>query len=72
MALVADGKERSLQEQWVLETLVSRQGALDDLESRVVDAPGWLAVERQANSLLRHLATWGGRWLNLPAVSAWG
>ncbi len=42
------------------ETLVRQQSSLDDLEARVVDARGWLAVDRQASSLLRHLATWSG------------
>jgi len=44
----------------MVETLARQRAALHDVEGRVVDARGWLGVERHANSLLRHLATWSG------------
>jgi CO dehydrogenase maturation factor len=43
---------------WALTILGRRQSVLDDLQARADDALGWLAVERQARSYLRHLATW--------------
>jgi len=55
---MADLGERSPQEEWVVETLVRRAEGLDELEVRATDALGWLAVERHASSLLRHLVTW--------------
>lgn len=42
----------------MVENLERRQAGLNDLEERAADALGWLAVERQATSLLRHLSTW--------------
>ena len=42
----------------MVETLERREAGLDDLEERAADALGWLAVERQATRLLRHLSTW--------------
>jgi len=44
----------------VVETLQRQQAALCDLEARAIDAVGWLAVERHAFGLLRHLPTWSG------------
>ena len=55
---MADAGERTPRDEWALETLVRRQAVVDALEARATDALGWLAVERQANSYLRHLATW--------------
>ena len=38
--------------------MARRIAGLEDLEARATDALGWLAVERHANSLNRHVATW--------------
>jgi CO dehydrogenase maturation factor len=54
---VAEG-ERSPRDIWLVETMARRSAGLDELESRADDAFGWLAVERHASSLLRHLGTW--------------
>ena len=58
MAPVADAGGRTPREEWALEILRRRQAVVDDLGSRAGDALGWLAVERQAGSYLRHLAGW--------------
>jgi len=58
MAPVSDAAERTPRERWALEILGRRQAVVDDLRSRAGDALGWLAVERQAASYLRHLSSW--------------
>ncbi len=55
---MADSDQRTPRVEWALTILARRQAVLDDLESRAGDALGWLAVRRQADSFLRHLATW--------------
>ncbi len=55
---MADGGERTPRDEWTVETLARRTAVVADLEARASDALGWLAVERQARSYLRHLATW--------------
>ncbi|MDP8938638.1 MAG: hypothetical protein M3O23_13080 [Actinomycetota bacterium] len=45
-------------EDWALEMLRRRRAVVADLTARAGDALGWLAVERQATSYLRHLAGW--------------
>jgi len=55
--------DRSPRDAWLIETVSRRQASLDDLERRADGALGWLGVQRQANSLVRHLASWSGsRW----------
>jgi CO dehydrogenase maturation factor len=55
---VADGDERTPRELWVVATLARRAAALDELAARADDPLGWLAVQRHASSLIRHLGTW--------------
>jgi CO dehydrogenase maturation factor len=53
---------RKRREEWAAENLRRQAAVVDDLVARAADALGWLAVDRQARSYLRHLATWqGGR-----------
>lgn len=60
---MADGGVRSPRDLWLIETVARRRTSLDDLEARATDALSWLGVQRQAASLLRHLATWNAtRW----------
>lgn len=50
-------------EGWATDALARRNAVVDDLERRARDPLGWLAVRRQSNSYLRHLATWQrGTW----------
>lgn len=49
---------RVRREAWAADNLGRQTAVMDDLVGRADDALGWLAVERQAGSLLRHLATW--------------
>lgn len=58
MVHVADAGGHTPREDWALEMLRRRQAVVDDLTARAGDALGWLAVERQAASYLRHLAGW--------------
>ncbi|MGH9278712.1 MAG: hypothetical protein ACRD12_11510 [Acidimicrobiales bacterium] len=50
---------RKRREAWAADNLARQARVIDDLGGRAGDrALGWLAVRRQANSYLRHLATW--------------
>jgi CO dehydrogenase maturation factor len=49
---------RKKREAWATDNLSRQTAVIDDLGARAVDPLGWLGVRRQANSYLRHLATW--------------
>jgi CO dehydrogenase maturation factor len=49
---------RKRREEWASATLARQTAVLDDLGARADNPLMWLAVRRQANSYLRHLATW--------------
>lgn len=49
---------RLKREAWAADNLARQTRVIDDLGARAADTLGWLAVRRQANSYLRHLATW--------------
>jgi CO dehydrogenase maturation factor len=55
---VADEGERSPREKWIVAALATRAAGLEELEARAEDPLGWLAVERHAHTLVRHIATW--------------
>jgi CO dehydrogenase nickel-insertion accessory protein CooC1 len=51
--------------EWATATLSRRDDVMEDLVNRAHDTVTWLAVRRQANSYLRHLATWQqGTWFD--------
>jgi CO dehydrogenase maturation factor len=49
---------RKKREAWASDNLARQTAVIDDLGARATDTLSWLAVRRQANSYLRHLATW--------------
>ena len=49
---------RKRREEWASATLARQTAVMDDLAGRADSAVMWAAVRRQANSYLRHLATW--------------
>ena len=50
-------QERAARQAWAVDMLERRMAVVDGLVGDAVDLRGWLAVERQAGSFLRHLAT---------------
>jgi CO dehydrogenase maturation factor len=49
---------RRRREAWAADNLARQTAVMDDLVARAGDTLRWLAVNRQASSYLRHLATW--------------
>jgi len=49
---------RIRRESWAAENLGRQAAVMEDLAGRADDTLGWLALDRQAGSYLRHLATW--------------
>ncbi len=49
---------RKMRETWAADNLARQAAVVDDLVERATSPLMWLAVERQARSYLRHLATW--------------
>jgi CO dehydrogenase maturation factor len=55
---MGDGYDRNRRDDWAIQCMERQLVVMDDLVARAADARAWLALERQANSYLRHLGTW--------------
>ncbi|HET7720209.1 MAG TPA: cob(I)yrinic acid a,c-diamide adenosyltransferase [Acidimicrobiales bacterium] len=52
------GHELTKRDEWAIQCMERQLVVMDDLAARAGDTRAWLALERQANSYLRHLGTW--------------
>ncbi|MGH9263786.1 MAG: hypothetical protein ACRD1D_03755 [Acidimicrobiales bacterium] len=55
---MGEPRELTRREDWAIQCMQRQLVVLDDLAARASDPPAWLALERQAGSYARHLATW--------------
>ena len=55
---MGDGYDLTKRDQWAIQCMERQLLVMDDLAGRAGDTRAWLALERQANSYLRHLGTW--------------
>lgn len=55
---MGEPRELTRREDWAVQCMQRQLVVLDDLAARASDPPAWLALERQARSYARHLATW--------------
>ncbi|HVL07454.1 MAG TPA: AAA family ATPase [Acidimicrobiales bacterium] len=55
---MGDGYDLTHRDEWAVQCMERQLVVMDDLAARAGDARAWLALERQANSYLRHLDTW--------------
>jgi CO dehydrogenase maturation factor len=51
-------RELTKRDEWAIQCMERQLVVMDDLVARAGDVRAWLALERQANSYLRHLGTW--------------
>jgi CO dehydrogenase maturation factor len=58
---VAGPRELTARDEWAIECMRRQVAVVDDLAARATDPRGWLAVERHAASLARHVGTWRSR-----------
>jgi CO dehydrogenase maturation factor len=65
---VGDGYDRTKRDEWAIQCMERQLVVMDDLAARAGDARAWLALERQANSYLRHLGTWLARETIFPGA----
>ena len=55
---MGEGYEVTSRDEWAIQCMERQLVVMDDLAARAADLSAWLALERQANSYLRHLGTW--------------
>jgi CO dehydrogenase maturation factor len=67
---MGDGYELTRRDEWAIQCMERQLVVMDDLAARAGDLAAWLALERQANSYLRHLATWLAKESIFPGARA--
>jgi len=55
---MGEGHDLTRRDEWAVQCMERQLVVMEDLAARAADVPAWLALERQANSYLRHLGTW--------------
>ena len=60
--------ELNKREAWAVQCMDRQLVVMDDLAARAADTRTWLALERQADSYARHLATWLAKESIFPAA----
>ena len=65
---MGDGYELTRRDEWALQCMERQLVVMDDLAARAGSPAAWLALERQANSYLRHLGTWLGKESIFPGA----
>jgi CO dehydrogenase maturation factor len=67
---MGDGYELTKRDEWAIQCMERQLVVMDDLAARAGDVRAWLALERQANSYLRHLGTWLAKERIFPGARA--
>ena len=67
---MSPARELTKRDEWAIQCMQRQLVVLDDLAARAADPRAWLAVERQANSYGRHLATWLAKDRIFPGARA--
>ncbi len=62
--------ELTKRDEWAIQCMERQLAVLDDLAARADDTRWWLALERQARSYQRHLATWTAKERIFPGARA--
>ncbi|MGI8984374.1 MAG: hypothetical protein ACR2HM_07565 [Acidimicrobiales bacterium] len=67
---MGDAYELTRRDEWAIQCMERQLVVMDDLVARAAGAAAWLALERQANSYLRHLGVWLAKDTIFPGARA--